>query len=135
MINVLLVDNQRLFREGVKALTDSQQDINIIGMAPNGQDAIAMITELVPDVVLMDVHMPDMDGIRATAHIIEMHPTVKVVLLTTVAEEELIIRGISVGADGFLLKELYPDTLHNAIRDAYRGQVVLSREIAQILAS
>lgn len=135
MINVLLVEDQRLFREGVKALTETQEDIGIIGMAPNGEDAIAMIPELKPDVVLMDIHMPDMDGIKATAHIKEKHPTVKVVLLTTAPEEELIIRGLSVGADGFLLKELYPDTLHNAIRDAYRGQFVLSGEVAQILAT
>lgn len=135
MINVLLVEDQRLFREGVQALINGQSDINVLGMAENGEEAIQQTNELAPDVILMDIHMPNLDGIKATTQIKKNHPTVKVILLTTAAEEDLIIRGIAIGAEGFLLKELYPDNLRNAICDAYRGQVVLSGEVAKILAT
>ncbi|MTW88005.1 response regulator [Virgibacillus dakarensis] len=134
-MDVLVVEDQRLFREGIHALIDGKEDINVIGMAENGYEAIQMTDELLPDVVLMDIHMPDLDGIKATAKIKKLHPTVKVVLLTTVAEEDLVIRAIAVGADGYLVKALYPDTLHRAIHDAYRGEVVFSGEAAKILAT
>ncbi|MGY0691489.1 response regulator [Virgibacillus sp. FSP13] len=135
MIKVLLVEDQRLFREGVEAIIDKKDDIHVIGMAENGEAAIKQIEKEVPDVILMDIHMPNMDGIKTTVHVKEYYPDVKVVMLTTHAKEDLIIRGISVGADGFLLKELYADSLIRSIRDAARGQVVLSGEVAKILAN
>ncbi|MBT2216487.1 response regulator transcription factor [Virgibacillus dakarensis] len=134
-MNVLVVEDQRLFREGIHALIDGKEDIQVIGMAENGEEAIQMTNELLPDVVLMDIHMPILDGIKATAKIKKTQPAVKVVLLTTTAEEDLVIRGIAVGADGFLVKALYPDTLHRAIQDAYRGEVVFSGEAAKVLAT
>ncbi|WP_106496251.1 response regulator transcription factor [Lentibacillus sp. Marseille-P4043] len=134
MINVLVVDDQRLFREGVQALIRTENDMDVIGIAENGEEALQKTADMQPDVVLMDIHMPDLDGIKTTAKIKESYPMVKVVLLTATAEEELIIRGITVGADGFLVKEIYADNLHQAIRDAYRGQVVFSGDVARILA-
>src|SRR5699024_9581894 len=88
-----------------------------------------------PDVVLMDIHMPELDGIRATAYIKENHPDVKVVMLTTAKDEELVIRAIQVGADGFLLKDLYPEKLIQSIKDAVIGQHVLSGDVASLLVN
>lgn len=133
MIKVMLVEDQRLVREGIKALIHAVDDIEVIGMAEDGKSVINILQHKVPDVVLMDINMPDMEGIKATVKIKENYPTVRVVMLTTVADEELVIRGINVGADGFLLKNLYADNLIKSIRDAARGQSVLSGEIAQIL--
>ncbi|MFD1362334.1 response regulator transcription factor [Lentibacillus salinarum] len=133
-MKLLLVEDQRLFVEGIKALLDTQDDMTIVGIATNGEEALKRVSERQPDIVLMDIHMPELDGITATARIKETYPGVKVIMLTTDIDEELAIRGISVGADGFLIKELYPDTLYQTIRDAYRGQTVISGEVASILA-
>ncbi|SHG03073.1 response regulator transcription factor [Ornithinibacillus halophilus] len=133
MIKILLVDDQRLFRAGVKSLLNDLEDMEVIGTAEDGEEAVRVVEEKNPDVVLMDIHMPNLDGIRATAQIKRKFPDTKVVFLTTQAVEGLVIRGIDVGADGFLIKELYPDNLEQAIRDAYRGQMVLSGEVASVL--
>ncbi|WP_244535707.1 response regulator transcription factor [Lentibacillus halodurans] len=133
-MKLLLVEDQRLFLEGIKKLMETQDDMEIIGTASNGEQALQLVSERQPDIVLMDIHMLELDGISATARIKETHPSVKVIMLTTNIDEELAIRGISVGADGFLIKELYPDTLYQAVRDAYRGLVVLSGDVASILA-
>ncbi|WP_164667772.1 response regulator [Virgibacillus doumboii] len=133
MIKVMLVEDQRLFREGVEAIIKNTDDIQVTGTAQCGRSAIEMLKQQQPDVVLMDIHMPEMDGIKTTVHIKENHPGVKVVMLTSMADEELVIRGINVGADGFLLKDLYAERLIQSIRDAARGQPVLSGEVAQIL--
>ncbi|MFB4167251.1 response regulator [Virgibacillus sp. JSM 102003] len=135
MIKVMLVEDQRLFREGVEALISNTDDIEVIGMAESGESAIELLQHEQPDVVLMDIHMAEMDGIKTTVYIKENHPSIKVVMLTSVAEEELVIRGINVGADGFLLKDLYPDNLTQSIRDAARGQSVLSGKVATILVN
>src|SRR5699024_7451386 len=134
LIKLLLAEDQRLFLEGIQALIDTQNDMEVVGTAANGDEALGLVNELQPDVVLMDIHMPELDGIKATALIKESYPAVKVIMLTTNIDEELAIRAISVGADVFLIKELYRDTLYQAIRDAYRGQVVLSGEVGSILA-
>ncbi|TMN21597.1 response regulator transcription factor [Lentibacillus cibarius] len=135
LIKVMLVDDQRLFREGLEALIRGTNDIRVIGMADNGEDSIAMLENEIPDVVLMDIHMPGKDGIKTTVHIKELYPSISVVMLTSFADDELIIRGINVGADGFLLKDLNPDNLTRSIRDAANGQYVLSGEAARILVT
>ena len=135
MIKVLLVEDQRLFREGVNALIMAEDDMKVVGIANHGQEAIQKIVKLQPDIVLMDVHMPEVDGIKATVHIMEHYPNVKVILLTTHADEDLITNGLSVGAKGFLLKSLDATRLIRSIRDVYDDQVVLSGEAARILAN
>ncbi|WP_088052508.1 response regulator [Virgibacillus dakarensis] len=135
MIKVLFVDDQRLFREGVGALIAKTDDICVIGTADNGEAAIQQIAEKPPNVVLMDIHMPNLDGIKTTVYIKEHYPDIKVIMLTSDVEEDLVIRAISVGADGFLLKSLYADDLIRSIHDAFRGQIVLSGEVARILAN
>ncbi|MFD2044552.1 response regulator [Ornithinibacillus salinisoli] len=132
MIKVLLVEEQRLFRNGVQALIDQESDMEVVGMAKDGDEGIKLVTKLNPDVVLMDIHLPDLDGIRAATHMKSMNDDVKVVFLTSYTEKDLIIRGVSI-AEGFLLKELHPKELYRAIRDAYQGQNVLSGEVAAIL--
>lgn len=134
MIKVLLVEDQRLFREGMNALIANEDDIEVVGMAQHGQDAIEQIEKLQPDVVLMDVHMPEVDGIKATIYIKGNYPKIKVILLTTYPEEDLIITGISIGADGFLVKSIDKERLIRSIRDAYENQIVLAGEAARILA-
>ncbi|MGJ9458098.1 response regulator [Oceanobacillus sp. CF4.6] len=134
MINIIVVDDQRLFRDGVEAIIERTDDIKVIGAAHNGEMAIQQMEQLRPDVVLMDIHMPDMDGIQTAYYLKENYPEVKVVFLTTKAEEELVISAISVGADGFLIKALHADRLIDTIRMAHGGEIVFSGDVARILA-
>ncbi|GGJ95016.1 DNA-binding response regulator [Lentibacillus kapialis] len=135
LIHVMLVDAQRLFREGVEALINNRSDIAVIAMADDGEQAIALLEEAVPDVILMDIHMHRMDGIRAAAYIKDKYPAIKIVMLTDAQDEERIIRAIKVGADGFLLKDLNPEKLIQSIKDAYNGQNVLSGDVASLLVN
>ncbi|MUK87408.1 response regulator [Ornithinibacillus sp. L9] len=134
MIKVLLVEKQRLFRRGIEALISAEQDMKVVGMAEDGNSALEQVATLNPDVVLIDIHMPNLSGIHTAARIKQQFSGVRVVFLTSEVEKELIIRAITIG-DGFLLKDLYPDNLYQAIRDAYRGQVVLSGDVATILVN
>lgn len=134
MINVLLVEDQRLFREGIKALINQEDDLYVIGMAENGEESAKLIADRQPDVVLMDIHMPGINGIKATLQIKEKYPNIKVILLTTTIDEELVITGLDAGADGFLFKNLNASKLIQTIRDGYYGEMVLSGEAAKILA-
>lgn len=137
MINVLVVDDQRLFRDGVEAIIGRTDDISVIGTSENGGEAIEQMERLHPDVdvVLMDIHMPKMDGIAATRFLKINYPKVKVVLLTTKADDDMVITGIIFGADGFLVKSLYANRLIDAIRMAYEGEIVLSGDVARMLAN
>ncbi|NAO99696.1 response regulator, partial [Halomonas sp. MG34] len=94
MINVMLVEDQRLFSEGVEALISNTADIRVVGIASNGKEAIDTFKKCLPDVVLMDIHMPELDGIKATIKIKENNPDIKVIMLTTYADEDLIVTGI-----------------------------------------
>lgn len=134
MINVMLVEDQRLFSEGVEALISNTADIRVVGIASNGKEAIDTFKKCLPDVVLMDIHMPELDGIKATIKIKENNPDIKVILLTTYADEDLIVTGINAGADGFLLKSLRAASLIRCIRDVYENEIVLSGPAARILA-
>ncbi|WP_087974154.1 response regulator [Oceanobacillus rekensis] len=137
MINVLIVEDQRLFRDGVEAIIGRTDDISVVGTAENGEKAIEQMKLLHPkvDVVLMDIHMPNMDGIATTRFLKENYPEVKVVLLTTTADDDMVISGIVLGADGFLIKTLYAERLIDAIRMAYEGEIVLSGDVARILGN
>ncbi|AXI10472.1 response regulator [Oceanobacillus sp. 143] len=135
MIKVLLVDDQRLFREGVKSILERAEDIHVTGTADNGKEAIQEIEQAQPDVVVMDIHMPEMDGVETTSYVKRNYPGIKVVLLTTRADDDFIISGINTGADGLLLKNLYADKLIDCIRDASCGVMVLSGEVSRILAN
>ncbi len=115
-VTVLIADDQRLIREGIASLLSIQQGVQVVGTAVNGQEAIAQVEQQRPDVVLMDVRMPVVDGIAATAHIRQHFPDCQVLMLTTFDDEEYIIRSLQAGASGYLLKDIPAADLAQAIR-------------------
>ena len=121
MIRVLLVDDQRLVREGLKSLLEIQPDITIVAEAENGKCAIEQFDQHRPDVVLMDVRMPIMDGVSATQYLTQHQPTVKVMILTTFDDDEFVADAMQVGAKGYLLKDTPSSELADAIRSIHRG--------------
>jgi DNA-binding NarL/FixJ family response regulator len=129
-IRVLIVDDQLLVREGISSLLEIQEGLAVIGMAVNGQEAIAQAEEMQPDVILMDVRMPVMNGIVATAHIREHQPECKVLMLTTFDDEEYIIKSLQAGAYGYLLKDIPAKDLAQAIKLTYAGIYQLSPSVA-----
>lgn len=125
-IRVVLVDDQALFRAGIRMLANSQPDIEVVGEAGDGQEALAVIAQTRPDVVLMDIRMPVMDGLTATAHILEQPDAPRVVMLTTFDLDEAAAKAIQQGASGFLLKDADPEFLLAAIRTVHAGSSVIA---------
>ena len=132
-IAVMLVDDQQLFREGMVILIDAIEDLTIVGEAANGQEAIELYAELRPDVVLMDVQMPDMNGLEATRRIIAQDPEAKILILTTFDDDEYVFEGLRAGAVGYLLKAMSSDELGRAVRVARRGNVWIDVSVARTL--
>jgi DNA-binding NarL/FixJ family response regulator len=126
VIKVLLVDDQSLLRMGFRLILAAQPDIEVVGEAADGTSAVSMAAALHPDVVLMDVRMPGMDGIQATASITATGPAVKVLILTTYDLDEYVFAGLKAGASGFLLKDVPPADLITAIRTVASGDAVLA---------
>lgn len=126
MITVLLVDDQSLLRMGFRLILEAETDITVVGEAAEGTAGIRMATALQPDVVLMDVRMPGMDGIEATAAITAAGTATKVLILTTFDLDPYVYAGLRAGASGFLLKDAPPQDLLNAIRTVARGEAVLA---------
>jgi DNA-binding NarL/FixJ family response regulator len=126
MIQVLLVDDQSLLRMGFRMILDAEPDIEVVGEAADGAAGIRMASALHPDVVLMDVRMPGMDGIQATASIIAADPASKILILTTFDLDEYVFAGLKAGASGFLLKDAPPAELLTAIRTVAAGDAVLA---------
>lgn len=128
-ISVMIADDQELVRAGFTMVINSQPDIHVVGQASNGQQAIAEVERLHPDIVLMDVRMPGMDGIAATERITQAndgaHPT-RVIILTTFDLDEYVMAAINAGASGFLLKDTEPETLLNSIRTVYQGNAIIA---------
>lgn len=129
-IRVLLVDDQALFREGLHTLLSVQADIDVVGEAGNGEEAVTAVATLHPDVVLMDLRMPVLDGVAATRRIMENHPTTRVIVLTTFDNDEDVFDGLRAGAVGYLLKDVPSARLYEAIRAAARGESFLQPSIA-----
>ncbi|PSB23600.1 response regulator [Stenomitos frigidus] len=121
MIRLLLVDDQDLIRRGMKALLKSDDTLQVVGEAANGQDAIALVAALTPDVVLMDVRMPVMDGVAATQAICQQFPGTKVLVLTTFDDQEYVTQALQKGASGYLLKDTPFEELVQAIRFVQKG--------------
>lgn len=134
-INVMIVDDQRLMREGLKAILDLEKDIVVTALAENGQDALDKLEACIPDVVLMDIRMPVMDGVQCTLRIRQKIPEIKVLILTVFDDDEYIIEGLKNGAIGYLLKDLPSEKLVGCIRDAYHGRSIMQPEIAAKLIS
>lgn len=130
VIRVLVVDDQRLVREGIASLLDIQEGVAVVGTAVDGQEAVEKATELSPDIVLMDVRMPVMDGIAAARQIRRQHPECQVLMLTTFDDEEYVIRSLQAGASGYLLKDIPAEDLAQAIRLTHAGIYQLSPTVA-----
>lgn len=133
LIRVALVDDQPLLRLGFRLALDSQSDIIVAGEASNGQEAVEAAARLIPDVIVMDVRMPVMDGIAATARIIQDQPQVKVLILTTFDLDEYAFAGLRAGASGFLLKDAPPAELVAAIRTVAAGDAVVAPRVTRRL--
>lgn len=126
MIKVLLVDDQSLIRQGLKALLELESDLEIIGEAENGKIAIQLVEKLHPDVVLMDIRMPVMDGVAATREICQRFTEVKILVLTTFDDDEYVSQALKFGAMGYLLKDTPSEELANAIRTVKKGYTQLA---------
>jgi DNA-binding NarL/FixJ family response regulator len=134
-IKVLIVDDQTLMREGLRTILSLEGDFVVTGAAEDGHVALDMAQECPPDVVLMDVRMPNMDGVTCTRELISRFPGIKVLILSTFAEDEAIYEGLKAGACGYLLKDLPSENLITAIREARAGVVSMQPEVmARLLA-
>jgi DNA-binding NarL/FixJ family response regulator len=129
-IRVLLVDDQALFREGLETLLSVHRDIQVVGQASNGQEAVEVAAQLHPDVVLMDVRMPILNGVRATRRLKRAQPQCRVIVLTTFDDDEYVFDALRAGAVGYLLKDVASARLVEAIRAAARGESILEPSVA-----
>jgi DNA-binding NarL/FixJ family response regulator len=129
-IRILLVDDQSLFREGLHTLLSIHDDLEVVGEAENGQIALEKAKALKPDVVLMDVRMPVLDGVAATRQLQSQAPDVRVIMLTTFDDDEYVFEGLRAGAVGYLLKDVPSQKLVEAIHAAYRGDSFLQPSVA-----
>lgn len=128
-IRVLIVDDQTLIRTGIQSLLSRKPDIEVVGQAGDGAEALAMVRALDPDVVLMDVMMPVLDGVEATRRLTESGARAAVIILTTFGDDEYVFRGIAAGARGYLLKDVDHRALADAVRTVAAGGALLSSEI------
>ncbi|MFZ5969433.1 MAG: response regulator transcription factor [Bacillota bacterium] len=129
-IKVLIVDDQSILTQGLKMILDAEHDLRVVGLASNGQEALSLCQWQCPDVILMDIKMPVMNGVTATEEIIQQFPYVKIIILTTFQEEEYIFNALKKGACGYLLKESPPEEIINAIRTVVSGGSILQPSIA-----
>jgi DNA-binding NarL/FixJ family response regulator len=132
-ISVLLADDQSLMRRGFRMILEAEEDLQVVGEAENGQQAADLARRLTPDVVLMDIRMPGIDGIEATRRIIATSPTVKVLVLTTFDLDQYAFGSLRAGASGFLLKDVRPGDLVAAIRTVASGDAVVSPRVTRRL--
>ena len=131
MIRVALVDDQAMVRVGLRMILETEADMEVVAEAADGADAAAMVRSHTPDVVLMDIRMPGMDGLAATAEVLAGSPDTKVVILTTFDDDEYVYEALRVGASGFLLKSADGDTLVNAVRVVAGGEALLAPEVTR----
>jgi DNA-binding NarL/FixJ family response regulator len=133
-IRVLLVDDHAVVRRGLRGFLELLDDLEVVGEAGNGREGVEAARRLEPDVVVMDLLMPEMDGIEATAEIKRTQPAVEVVALTSFIEEAKVTAALEAGATGYLLKDAEADEVANAIRAAHAGEVRLDPQVARLLA-
>ncbi|QOV36771.1 response regulator transcription factor [Streptomyces ferrugineus] len=132
-IRVVIADDQQMVRQGFSVLLNTKPDIDVIGQAVDGLDAVAKVAELVPDVVLMDIRMPELGGIEATRRITAAAPHIKVLVLTTFDLDEYVYEALCAGASGFLLKDASADQLAEAVRVVAAGDALLAPVITRRL--
>jgi len=131
----MIVDDQELFREGLLTLLSVQKDFDVISQASSGEESILSATKTNPDVILMDLRMPGIGGVEAIKRILHQHPEIKIIVLTTFDEDELVFDALHAGAVGYLLKDVSPEKLFDAIRTANKGEYYLLPSItAKVMA-
>ena len=136
MIRVLLVDDQRLMRDGMRTLLSLEPDITVVGEAGDGREGLAAVLALEPDVVLMDIRMPNMNGVEATREIRKARPNVKVLILTTFDDDALVLEALREGAAGYLTKDEPAQEIADAVRKTLSGGVIMPPPIAaKVVAS
>lgn len=135
MLRLVLVDDHQVVRLGLRALLEGEPDLTVVGEAGTAAEAIQVVSRLAPDIVLMDIRLPDQSGITVCQQIRQRWPTVQVLMLTSFADEELVLEAISAGAAGYVLKQLGNDDLLRAVRAVGRGDAVLDPTVTrQLLA-
>jgi len=135
VIRVLLVDDQPLIRAGLRMLCDAEPDLSVVGEADNGRDAVSLAARLSPDVTVMDLRMPGVDGITATRRILAERPAARILVLTTFGDDDHLYPALTAGACGFLLKDAPPTELLDGIRRAAAGDSPFSQEVLQRLVT
>jgi DNA-binding NarL/FixJ family response regulator len=131
VIRVAIVDDQPLFTDGLGRIVGSQTGMEVVGTAHDGESGVKMCAELRPDVILMDISMPIMDGVTATGKIRDILPEAKILILTVNADDVHVFQGIKAGATGYLLKDCTPDDLSRAIETVHAGDTIMAPEIAR----
>ena len=135
-IRVLITDDHLIVREGLRLILETTEGVEIVGEAGDGAECLRLVPELQPDVILMDLQMPRMDGITAITHLRSEHPDIAIVILTTFNEDDLMIRGLQAGARGYLLKDTSRENLLDTIQAAARGETLLKPDIlARVLSA
>src|SRR5437868_15410268 len=132
-ISILIVDDHAIVRQGLRTYLDLQADMHVVGEAADGKQAIEKVKDLLPEIVLMDLVMPGMDGVQATREITAISPSTRVIVLTSFSEDEQAFSYIKPGARGYLMKDVLPQDLARAIRTVHRGEAQLDPEIARKL--
>lgn len=135
MIQVVIVDDQIIVREGLKMILSLHEEVQIVGEAENGKELLDLLGHTAPDVILMDVRMPVMDGIEATLAVKQRYPAIKVIILTTFNEDPYIFQGVKNGADGYILKDSGSREIIHAIKTACEGGVLLNHQVAARMAA
>jgi len=132
-IRILLADDHTLVRKGIRSLLDAEEDIEVIGEAINGRDAVEQATRLHPDIVLMDITMPQLNGLEASRQILKASPQTKIIILSMYTNEEYIFQSLRVGVAGYLIKEAVVEELIFAIRSVYQGGSFLSPSVSGLV--
>ena len=133
MIEVLIVDDHPIVRFGIKTMLMTYDDIRVFGEAGNGKQALSLCAEIQPDVILMDIIMPGLNGVEATRALLERYPQLKIIVLTSFPDQDVVQDTLEAGAVGFLLKDAPKEIVEDAIRSAYAGATVLAPEATQAL--
>ena len=135
MIKVLIADDQAILADGIKSVLSSCPDIKVVGIAQDGASAVEASDRLLPDVVLMDIRMPNMNGVIATQEIKTRHPDMKILVLTTFDDSDYILNAINNGASGYLLKDISAPALIEAVKNAHAGDTILPAKVTKRIAS
>ena len=130
-IRILITDDHTLFRQGIKTLISAEPDMEVVGEAHTGEEAVSLCLETEPDVVLMDLSMPVIDGVSATRKILSLLPRTRVLILTVHTDDAHVFQGIKAGAHGYILKDCTPEDLTRAIRTVHAGDTIMAQDIAK----